>query len=1099
MKTSPTGTAVATLDDYVEIADELPKVNTPLLRTLGESSVEIDVEATRPHAPTITFYSSDGAISLERVLQLLASFDLSITDQRTTTLERRDGLICHVHQFTTTTRAANNDAASGPIESTLIDAVRAMWSGWTELDRFAVLILTAGLDWREAFVLRAYGRYLKQTDLPQSLYRIQAILLDHPALARALVDLFHAQFDPTLTVDPDRRSELVEERLTAVDTQLERIRNRDADKVIRAYRGLIRATVRTNFYRDGGIGPQRRHLSLKFASALIEELPQPRPEHEIYVCSPDTEGVHLRFGSVARGGLRWSDRLDDFRTEVLGLAKAQSVKNAVIVPAGAKGGFVVRNPPASSGDRGADRRLAVEHAQRCYRQFIAGLLDVTDNLDAERRVISPPSVICRDGHDPYLVVAADKGTATFSDLANQVAHEYDFWLGDAFASGGSVGYDHKKMGITAAGAWVSATRHLAENGIDAQRDRFTVIGIGDMSGDVFGNGMLSSTPIELVAAFDHRHIFIDPTPASETAYAERRRLFDLPNSSWDDYDTDLISPGGGVWSRESKSIPVSPQMRDALGLADGVHTIDPNQLIRAILTAPVELLFNGGVGTYVKAHTEQHSDAGDKANDNVRVDARALRCRAVVEGGNLGVTPQGRVEFAHSGGKINSDALDNSAGVDCSDHEVNIKVLLDTASPETRLSTADRAHLLSSFTDQVGELVLENNRAQNRVLGDARATAVRYVENHARMVTDLESRRGLDRALETLPTAAEFDELAAQGRGLTSPQLATLLAHAKMDLSAALSSAAVLDDHHLIGRLNAYFPDGLRSNTNIAKHPLRGEILSTTLVNEIFAVGGLTFCHRLREETGATAEDVLRAYLVTNEVFGIATLSNEIIGADLHPDAEYRLIVESRRLLDRGARWFLAHAHQPLDIDAEIARFGPPVRALSDAVHEFLRGDEARRMQDLYNEFTALGADHAIAVDVAVGLYKFSLLDIIEVADECAVDVSVIAGVYFALSDRLEVDRWLVAVSALQPVDNWHTLARMTLREDLYQSLRLLARDIARHGLGIDPDTSIDTWAQANQPLVDRSSRQLHELHETRTHSVASLVVAARQLRGMTS
>ena len=1098
MNTSSYDSAVATLNGYVEIPNELPQLNTSLLRMLGECSTEIDVDTSRTGAPTITFYSSDGPVSLERVLRLSASLDLNITDQRTTRLERDDGLICYVHQFTTDSRNPFDEGESGPTASILADAVRAMWGGWTESDRFAMLVMTAGLDWRETFVLRAYGSYLVQTDLPQSLYRIQGILLGHPMIARALIELFHAQFDPALTDDPDSRCQLVAHCRETVDSHLERVQNLDADRVIRAYRSLIEATVRTNFYRNSGIGSERQHLSFKFASALIDELPHPRPKHEIYVYSPDTEGVHLRFGAVARGGLRWSDRLDDFRTEILGLAKAQSVKNAVIVPAGAKGGFVVRNPPPS-GDRDADRDLALEHGRRCYRQFIAGLLDVTDNLDAQRRVIQPPSVICRDGEDPYLVVAADKGTATFSDTANQVAHDYNFWLGDAFASGGSVGYDHKKMGITAAGAWVSAIRHLAENDIDAQRDRYTVIGIGDMSGDVFGNGMLSSETLALVAAFDHRHIFIDPTPDADTAYAERRRLFGVANSSWGDYDTSGISPGGGVWSRESKSIALSPQVRNVLGIADGVHTMDPHRLIRAILTAPVELLFNGGVGTYVKSHSEHHSEVGDKANDTVRVDAHSLRCRVVVEGGNLGVTPRGRVEFAQLGGKINSDALDNSAGVDCSDHEVNIKVLLDTAAPAARPSAADRARLLTSFTDQVGDLVLENNRAQNRVLGDARATAARYVETHARMVTDLENRRGLDRALETLPTAGEFDELAVQGKGLTSPQLATLLAHAKMDLSATLVGATLLEDKRLVSRLNAYFPNGLRNSEDIAEHPLRGEILCTTLVNEIFAIGGLTFCHRLSEETGATAEDVLRAYVVTNDVFEISELANQIAVADLHPNAEYRLVAETRRLLDRGARWFLAHARQPLDIDAETVRLGSAVRVLSPLVHTFLRGEEAHRMQDLHDEFVELGAGHAIATNVAVALYRFSLLDIIDVAGDCAVDVVSLAEVYFALSDRLEVDRWLVAVSALRPVDTWHTLARMTLREDLYQSLRLLTRDIARNGLGTDTDESIDSWMRTNDSKIDRASRRLHDLHDAREHSVASLMVAARQLRGMTS
>ncbi len=580
-------------------------------------------------------------------------------------------------------------------------------------------MLRSGLDWRQVSVLRAYVKYLRQAGFAYSQGHIESVVLAHPEVARLPVELFESMFDPDAA--SAQRSESLEHDLrTAIDTVV----SLDVDRILRALFGLVRATLRTNYFVQGADGLSREFLSLKFEPARIAELPKPRPQFEVFVYSPEVEGVHLRFGPVARGGLRWSDRREDFRTEILGLAKAQAVKNAVIVPVGAKGGFVVKQPVAPTGDAAVDRQAVRDQGVACYRKFISGLLDLTDNVDRVSGAVVPPArVVRRDGDDTYLVVAADKGTATFSDIANGVAADYRFWLGDAFASGGSAGYDHKEMGITARGAWESVKRHFRELGIDVATDDFTVAGIGDMSGDVFGNGMLLSEHIRLVAAFDHRHIFLDPTPDAARSFAERRRMFALPRSSWDDYDRALISEGGGVYARTAKSVPVSPQVRAALGLGDDVTELSPPDLVKAVLQAPVDLLWNGGIGTYVKAASESDASVGDKSNDAVRVLGADVRARVVGEGGNLGVTQLGRIEYALHGGKINTDAIDNSAGVDCSDHEVNIKILLDAVVSSGELPSTDRDPLLASMTDEVARLVLADNIAQNDQLGMSRASA----------------------------------------------------------------------------------------------------------------------------------------------------------------------------------------------------------------------------------------------------------------------------------------------------------------------------------------------------------------------------------------
>ncbi len=699
---------------------------------------------------------------------------------------------------------------------------------------------------------------------------------------------------------------------------------------------------------------------MKLDAQLIDELPEPRPKFEVFVYSPRVEGVHLRFGHVARGGLRWSDRREDFRTEILGLVKAQAVKNAVIVPVGAKGGFVVKRPPPAAGDSTAAARDALRaEAVECYKLFISGLLDLTDNVDHNTGEVSaPPEVVRRDGDDAYLVVAADKGTAAFSDIANDVAKSYGFWLGDAFASGGSVGYDHKEMGITAKGTWEAVKRHFREIGVDTQSQDFSVVGIGDMSGDVFGNGMLLSKHIRLVAAFDHRHVFLDPDPDAADSWAERERLFRLPRSSWDDYDKSLISAGGGVYSREHKSIPISAEVRRALGIADDVDEMAPPNLVRAILKAPVDLLYNGGIGTYIKAESQSDAEVGDRANDPVRVNANQVRAKVIAEGGNLGVTSLGRVEFDLCGGRINTDALDNSAGVDCSDHEVNIKILIDSMVTAGKVKPEERTELLESMTDEVAALVLADNADQNDLMGTSRANAPSLLPVHALQIRYLVAERGVNRELEALPSEKEITRRIEAGMGLTSPELATLMAHVKLSLKDELLATDVLDQEVFAARLPQYFPSVLRKRfeREIRSHQLRREITSTMLVNDLVDTGGITYAYRITEDVGVRPVDAVRTYVATDAIFGLEQLWRQIRAAELPVAISDRMTLDNRRLIDRAGRWLLNYRPQPLAVGAEVNRFARKVETLTPRMSDWLRGDDKAIVEKDAADFVAEGA-----------------------------------------------------------------------------------------------------------------------------------------------
>ena len=818
--------------------------------------------------------------------------------------------------------------------------------------------------------------------------------------------------------------------------------------------------------------------------------------------SARVEGVHIRFGAVARGGLRWSDRPADFRTEILDLAKAQVAKNAIIVPAGAKGGFVVKRPPAPTGDLRADRTAQQDEGVACYRLFVGALLDVHDTLAPATRVPRhDPRVIAHDGDDPYLVVAADKGTATFSDIANAAAVDRGFWLGDAFASGGSLGYDHKAMAITSKGAWESVRRHFRELGLDVQTDLFTAVGIGDMSGDVFGNGMLQSSAIRLVAAFDHRHIFLDPSPDPTTSFAERARLFKLPRSSWADYNPELISEGGGVFARTLKSVPISAQVRAALDLPDSTTSLAPAALIRAVLTAPVDLLWNGGIGTYVKSSSESHPDAGDRSNDSVRVDAAGVRARVVGEGGNLGFTPRGRIEYARHGGRINTDALDNSAGVACSDLEVNIKIVLNALLDRGELTSAARAALLSSMTPQVSSLVLTENVNQNELLGIARRTAADSLSVHRRLLTRLEQTRGLDRELLSLPGDAAIRRLAQTGDGLTSPELATLIAQVKLALKADLLAGPLPADDVLIDRLLGSFPQVLLDaySATVITHPLRREIVATSVANEVVDFGGIAFVHRLHEDEAADATDAVRAFLIAVEVFDLRTVWTRIRDAGLPASISDELIIESTRVLARATRWLLRSRPQPLDVGRETGHFAA-VRELGARVPGWLRGEDRDALEERLQHVLQAGAPRELALAVHGLLDRFCLLDIAEISAITSFPAPTVAQLYYVLKDRYRINRLLNAVSRLEHEDRWSALARLGLRNDLYSAVRTLCIDVlAVCGPEVTADEAIARWEEANRPRLMRAPATLEETAETTDHSLATLSVAVRQINGLVS
>ncbi|MDH6135292.1 glutamate dehydrogenase [Kitasatospora sp. MAA4] len=1039
-------------------------------------------------------YRVGGPISLTEVLPVLQRLGVEVLDEHPYALRRSDGSTAWVYDFGLKLREATE--LSDEARERFQEAFAATWTGRAENDGFNGLILSAGLNWRQAVVLRALAKYLRQAGSTFSQDYMEDALSNNAHTTRLLVNLFEARLSPGHQLGADELTEGILEELTGA---LDEVVSLDEDRILRSFLHLIRATLRTNFFQHAGDGEWHSYVSMKFDPHAIPDLPAPRPAFEIWVYSPQVEGVHLRFGKVARGGLRWSDRREDFRTEILGLVKAQMVKNTVIVPVGAKGGFVAKQLP----DPSVDRDAWLAEGISSYKTFISALLDITDNLQGGQ-VVHPVDVVRHDEDDTYLVVAADKGTATFSDIANGVAEQYGFWLGDAFASGGSAGYDHKGMGITARGAWESVKRNFRELGHDTQTEDFTVVGIGDMSGDVFGNGMLLSEHIRLVAAFDHRHIFLDPNPDAAVSYAERRRLFDLPRSSWDDYDKSLISSGGGIFPRSAKSIQLTAQVRSALGIAES--RVTPAELMKAILQAPVDLFWNGGIGTYIKAERETNADVGDKANDAIRVNGGQVRARVIGEGGNLGCTQLGRIEYAQvggpeqTGGWINTDAIDNSAGVDTSDHEVNIKILLNQVVAEGDMTVKQRNVLLAEMTEEVGHLVLRNNYAQNVVLANAVAQAHSMVNVHSRMLNRLEADGLLDRGIEFLPTERQIRERQQNGHGLTQPELSVLLAYTKITLADELLATGLPDDPYFHSTLHEYFPSALRERfaEAIDGHALRREIITTLIVNDTVNRGGCTFAFRLREETGATYEEIARTHTAARAVFGLETIWDQVEGFDNQVPSEVltRVRLHSRRLVERATRWMLNNRRQPLDIAATIAFFKERVDQVWSSLPKPLRGEDAAWFEKIYGELVEAGVPVALATRVAGLSSAFPTLDITEVADRSGKDVTEVSDLYYDLADRLGITHLLDRIIELPRTDRWSSMARAAIREDLFAAHAVLTADILACGPeGATAEERYNAWAELNGTLLTRAATTLSDIRGSDTYELSSLSVAMRVIR----
>ncbi len=1031
-------------------------------------------------------------LSLSRVLPVLSTMGVEVIDERPYDVE---GLprTSHLYDFGLRHTRALPEGGRELFQ----DAVAAVWEGRNEPDGFNGLVLAVGLTWREATLLRAYAKYMRQGGTPFAHDYIEDALKSNIDITRMLVTLFETRFDPALFVDDlEGRAAAVDQIEAKLLATLDEVVSLDHDRILRSYLTHIKATLRTNYYQPAEDGLPKAYISFKLEPRAIPDLPEPRPLYEIFVYSPRVEGVHLRFGPVARGGLRWSDRRDDFRTEVLGLVKAQMVKNAVIVPVGSKGGFFCKQLPDPS-----MRDAWLAEGVDCYKMFVSGMLDVTDNL-INGEVVHPGSVVCHDGDDSYLVVAADKGTATFSDIANGIAKEYGYWLGDAFASGGSVGYDHKVMGITARGAWESVQRHFREMDIDCQTQDFTCVGIGDMSGDVFGNGMLLSEHIKLVAAFDHRDIFLDPDPDPATSFAERRRMFDLPRSSWQDYDKSLISEGGGVYSRKAKSIPIDDRVREVLGIAAEVTRMSPQELMKAILLAPVDLLWNGGIGTYVKAETESHADVGDKANDGIRVNGNELRVRSVGEGGNLGLTQRGRIEFAMAGGKVNTDFIDNSAGVDTSDHEVNIKILLDGVVRKGDLTEGGRNELLASMTDEVAELVLEDNYEQNVALASAAFHAPSLLHVHEDWMRRLEQAGELDRGLEGLPTSKQVADRIEKRQGLTVPELSVLLAYTKIVLAHELIESDLGEDPYLRSDLYRYFPTNMRHGyrREMDIHPLRQQIIITQVVNDLVNSAGITYFHRLSGETGASAVDLVRANFVSSEIFGEMELLSQIRDLDnqVASDIQTRMRLQSRTLIERASRWMVNNRRPPMQSEETVDYFQAAVQQVMSALPRLLKGRELEAYETRFAEMVAADVPEKLASRVASLPPAYPVLGIVQVAKRLEMDPVEVSRLHFELGERLRLSSLVARIISLPREDRWQTMARAALRDDLYNvHAQLTGQVITETSAELAPEDRVEEWVSRDAGQINRGVANIAEICSEERTDLARLSVGLRVVRSL--
>ena len=1035
-------------------------------------------------------YRPGGPVALSDILPMLENMGLKVLGEDAYEVRPKGAAdSVWIHDFSLVVRGGGNvdfDALRDPFH----ESFARIWCGDVEDDGFNRLVVVARMGWRQVLLLRAYCKYLRQAAIPFSQDYMEDTLANNPAIARMLAELFETRFDPDFIGESD----VLEAGLAKeIRSMLESVESLDEDRIIRRFLNAIHSTIRTGFYQAGPGGEPHPCVCLKFDAGRLDELPEPRPFREIFVYSPRFEGVHLRFGPVARGGLRWSDRREDFRTEILGLVKAQQVKNAVIVPVGAKGGFVLKRPPPPG-----DREALQAEGIACYKAFVSALLDITDNRVGDE-IVTPARIVQRDVPDPYLVVAADKGTATFSDIANGIAEERGFWLGDAFASGGSAGYDHKKMGITARGGWESVKRHFRELGVDIQSQDFTAVGVGDMSGDVFGNGMLLSEHIRLVGAFNHQHIFIDPDPDPKTSFAERKRLFDLPRSSWADYDSGLVSKGGGIIERRAKSVEITPEMKSLFDIKQ--DRLTPAELIQAMLRAKVDLLWFGGIGTYVKAVAETSADVGDRANDALRIDAPALRCKVVGEGANLGMTQRARVEYATRGGRLNTDAIDNSAGVDCSDHEVNIKILMGDLMARGKITRKQRDKLLGEMTEEVAELVLRDNYQQTQSLTVAQSQGLDRMDEQQRLMRSLERAGRLDRALEFLPDDERLGERRAEGKPLTRPELAVLQAYAKIVTYDALLESNLPDDPVLADDLARYFPAPIREKypDAIERHRLRREIVATGLTNSIINRTGPGFINEMQLRTGMDVPAIVRAYTISREVFELRGLWDEIEALDnLAPaESQTRMLLQTVRTLWRTTPWFLRNCAQPLDINALIAEFHEGVQRISASLYDLLAPNQRRDTDERAKRYAKAGVPAELAARIGRLKTLSSAPDIVRIAAAAGQKVEDAAAAYFLIGDRFRLD-WLRRAAGTMTADtHWHRLALGAIIEDMWghqNDLTTVALSTGPAGLA-----GVAEWAGARAEAVERVELLLGEIVSAPAPDLAMLAVANRELRALAS
>ncbi len=1078
-------TAVVDID-MIEQAIEHKRREIHLYRRAG----------AQPHELWLKLYNPTGFVQLSDVLPMLENMGLRVVSEVPFDIRLEQmGVDVWVHDFALLT----DDQV--PVD---LDAVRHNFTqvfgctleGELENDGFNRLVLHAGLTSSEVRLIRTYAKFLRQAGVPFSLTYMQATLKRNPKVSKALVELFAAKFRPPGANRASRPPRLPEDDTRAEILQaLDAVDSLDEDRILRRFLSAIDASLRTNFYQHDAEGRAKSYVSIKFDSQRLQGLPEPRPYREIFVFSSRVEGVHLRFGPVARGGLRWSDRLEDFRTEVLGLVKAQRVKNSVIVPVGSKGGFVVKRPPPAD----AGRDAVLKEGIACYQTFIRGLLDVTDNREGDK-IVSPRGVVCLDEPDPYLVVAADKGTATFSDIANEISQSYGFWLDDAFASGGSAGYDHKKMAITARGAWESVKRHFRELGKDIQKEPFTVVGVGDMSGDVFGNGMLLSEQIRLVAAFNHLHIFLDPDPNPATSFAERKRLFELARSSWADYDSKLISKGGGVFDRKAKSIQLSAENRRVLGIKE--TSVTPNELISHILRAKVELLFFGGIGTYVKAKDESHAQVGDRANDAVRIDANELHARVIGEGANLGMTQRGRVQFALHGGHCNTDFIDNSAGVDCSDHEVNIKILLGEVERAGRLTRAQRNTLLHEMTDEVAALVLRDNYLQTQTLTVTQHVGARYTDRLARYMRQLEQEAGLDRELECLPDQETLLDRTHAGVGFVRPELCVLVSYAKNFLFEELLASELPDEPFFEQELIEYFPTPLRVTYRdwIVKHRLRRELIATIVANDLINRVGVTFLLEIGERVGMPMPQVAQAYVVARELYAMPDLWRRIEELDnvVPASAQATMLMEAGRLLVSTSAWLLRSHGQDLSVSKHVAAYSDGVSALAEQLDTLIGPEEKALLDGRIKSLQKKGVPAEMARAAARLPLLSSACDIVSVSREVNRSVDIVARLYYRVGQSFGFE-WLRRMARTLPSDRaWDKQAIASVTDELLSTQRGLVCSMLADG---HDDSKmgelIQRWGEARGSLFLRTQHLMAELQATPSPDFAMLAVANQQLKAM--